>query len=212
MSQRVVIIDNYDSFTHNLCQSFAALGARVSVVRNDAIDIAGLEALAPERLVLSAGPGSPENESSVFARFVDAREAGAMFQGTMFQGTMFQRTMFPGTMFQRFGRKGTGGAGICGAAVARFRGSIPILGVCLGHQLLAESHGARLVSAHAPVHGKRWPVHHKGCGIFAGLPTPFEAARYHSLTVARSSVSAALRIVACSTAAGGKNAGSRAIW
>ncbi len=129
----VVIADNYDSFTFNLAQGFQALGARVTVVRNDAIDIAGLDALAPERLVVSPGPGGPA------------------------------------------------GSGISEAALRRYRGIIPVLGVCLGHQVLAASFGGAVRPAARPVHGKRSWIHHDGSGIFRDVPNPFIAARYHSL-------------------------------
>lgn len=154
-SPRVVIIDNYDSFTHNLSQGFASLGARVTVVRNDAMRLEEVMELAPERLVISPGPGSPGDDSRA--------------------------------------RRGAGGTGISGAALAHFRRRIPVLGVCLGHQLLAQSLGARVATAGAPVHGKRSPVHHDGEGLFAGLPNPFEAARYHSLVIAAESLPATLR-------------------
>ena len=143
-----VIIDNYDSFTHNVAQALKILGARVTVVRNDAVGIPGLEQLAPDRLVISPGPGGPR------------------------------------------------GSGISGSALLQFRGRIPVLGVCLGHQVLAEVLGSRVSSTHPPVHGKRWPIHHDGEGIFAGLPDPFPAARYHSLVVEREGLSPALRVVA----------------
>ena len=130
-----VIIDNYDSFTYNLAQAFRVLGSTVEVVRNDDIDVAGLERLAPDRLVISPGPGGPA------------------------------------------------GSAVSAAAIAHFRGRRPILGVCLGHQVLGEQFGGSVAPARRPVHGKRDWIHHDDHGIFGGLPNPFPAARYHSLIV-----------------------------
>ncbi|MEE8142344.1 MAG: aminodeoxychorismate/anthranilate synthase component II [Planctomycetota bacterium] len=148
MSLHVVIIDNYDSFTYNVAQGLATLGAEVKVVRNDALSLGDLKALNPQRLVISPGPGGPR------------------------------------------------GSGICRAAVQHYHGRMPLLGVCLGHQVIAEVLGARVVPCDPPVHGKRWPIYHDGCGVFRGLPDPFWAARYHSLAVEREHLPRPLRPVA----------------
>ena len=142
---RVAVLDNYDSFTYNLVQYLAELGAEIATFRNDEVapdDLAGYGAL-----VISPGPGVPAR------------------------------------------------AGISEAAIRALTGRLPILGVCLGHQALAEVLGGRIVR-HDPVHGKAALVHHDGGPPFEGLPSPFEATRYHSLVVARDSVPAALEVSA----------------
>jgi anthranilate synthase/aminodeoxychorismate synthase-like glutamine amidotransferase len=131
----LLIIDNYDSFTYNLVQYFGELGAQVEVVRNDALDLDGIAALAPDRLVISPGPCTPDQ------------------------------------------------AGISLAAISRFAGRIPILGVCLGHQCIGQAYGARIVRADRIMHGKVSVVHHAGQGVFRGLPEPLQATRYHSLVI-----------------------------
>jgi anthranilate synthase component 2 len=130
---RLVMIDNYDSFTYNLVQLFYEFDLEVLVFRHDEIDLAGIKALAPDWLCISPGPKAPEQ------------------------------------------------AGISKAVIAHFHRQIPILGVCLGHQALNEVFGGATVRAPVPVHGKRHRVFHQGRGIFKGLPSPFGAARYHSL-------------------------------
>ncbi|HLH68352.1 MAG TPA: aminodeoxychorismate/anthranilate synthase component II [Candidatus Dormibacteraeota bacterium] len=129
---RVAIIDNYDSFTYNLVQYLAELGAAPCAFRNDQVDLATLA--GHDALVVSPGPGAPAE------------------------------------------------AGISVAAIRALTGKMPILGVCLGHQALGEALGARVVR-HRPVHGKTSFVHHDGGAPFVGLPSPFEATRYHSLVV-----------------------------
>lgn len=148
MAQRIVVIDNYDSFVYNLVQELGELGAEPAVFRNDAIDVAGIEALAPHGVVISPGPGRPE------------------------------------------------GAGISLAVVSALAGRIPILGVCLGHQCIGQAFGARVVHAAQLMHGKTSEVHHRGTGIFSGLPNPFVATRYHSLVVEPASVPPDLEITA----------------
>jgi para-aminobenzoate synthetase component 2 len=130
-----LVIDNYDSFTYNLVQYLGELGANPLVFRNDQITIAQMEALSPERLVISPGPCTP-------------REAGISVE-----------------------------------AIRHFAGKIPILGVCLGHQSIGAAFGGRIVRAKRLMHGKTSIIQHDGQTIFAGIPNPFEAVRYHSLVI-----------------------------
>ena len=133
----ILLIDNYDSFTFNLVHFLGDLGARCDVWRNDALTVEQAMAKAPEAIVLSPGPCTP-NE-----------------------------------------------AGICLELIAAASGRIPILGVCLGHQAIGQAFGGEVIRAPVPMHGKLSPVEHDDCDIFAGLPSPFEATRYHSLVVKR---------------------------
>ena len=133
---RLLLIDNYDSFTYNLVQAFLVLGAEVQVVRNDAIDVAGAEARDPTHLCISPGPGAPRD------------------------------------------------AGVSMAMIRAFAGRIPVLGVCLGHQSIVEAFGGEVVRAGRLMHGKTSPIRHDGLGVFAGLPSPCEVGRYHSLIAA----------------------------
>ncbi len=135
MSQapRLLLVDNYDSFTYNLVQAFLVLGADVLVHRNDAITVEEAEALAPTHLCISPGPGTPHD------------------------------------------------AGVSIAMIKAFAGRIPVFGVCLGHQSIVEALGGDVVRAGRLMHGKVSNVEHDGRGIFAGLPQPFAAGRYHSL-------------------------------
>jgi anthranilate synthase component II len=144
----LLMIDNYDSFTWNLVQYFGELGQEVQVVRNDMIDIAGIEKLAPSRIVISPGPGTPDD------------------------------------------------AGVSLDVIAKLGGRIPILGVCLGHQALGQAFGGKVVRAGKIMHGKTSQVRHKGTGVFAGLPDPFEATRYHSLVVDRETLPDCLEVTA----------------
>jgi len=144
----ILMIDNYDSFTWNLVQYLGELGAEVRVFRNDEIDLAGIAALAPERIVISPGPCTP-NE-----------------------------------------------AGISLAAIREFAGKAPILGVCLGHQAIGQAYGGRIVHAHTLMHGKTSPIEHTGQGVFARLPSPFTATRYHSLAIERARLPACLEVTA----------------
>ena len=132
---RVLMIDNYDSFTYNLVQYFGELGAEVQVHRNDRITVDEVAALKPKQIVLSPGPCTP-NE-----------------------------------------------AGICLELIERLKGRFPILGVCLGHQSMGQAFGGTVKRARQVMHGKVSPMHHAGRGVFAGLPSPFNATRYHSLIV-----------------------------
>ena len=144
----LLMIDNYDSFTYNLVQYLGELGEQVAVYRNDCISIADIDAMAPQRIVISPGPCTP-NE-----------------------------------------------AGISLAVVHRFAARTPILGVCLGHQCIAQAFGARIVHAHATMHGKTSMIQHRAESVFRGLPSPFEATRYHSLVVAEDSLPACLGVTA----------------
>jgi anthranilate synthase component 2 len=136
----LLMIDNYDSFTYNVVQYLAELGADVRVFRNDEISVEEIESLAPERIVISPGPCTP-NE-----------------------------------------------AGVSMAVIERFAGRLPLLGICLGHQSLGQVYGGQVVRARRVMHGKTSAIHHTGSGVFAGLPSPFTATRYHSLVVARESL------------------------
>ena len=139
---RVLVIDNYDSFTFNLVQYLGELGAACEVVKNDALDVDGIAEHAPDGLLISPGPCTP-NE-----------------------------------------------AGVSLAAIRELSGKIPILGVCLGHQAIGQAFGGKVVRAERLMHGKTSPILHAGEGIFANLPSPFEATRYHSLLVERASLAA----------------------
>jgi len=145
MSPRVAVIDNYDSFTYNLVQHLAELGAEPAVFRNDAVTVDALRDY--DALVVSPGPGVPAD------------------------------------------------AGISIEAIRALTGTMPVLGVCLGHQALAEAFGGRVVR-HRPVHGKTSEVRHDGGAPFAGLPERFEATRYHSLVVEQVSLPAELQVSA----------------
>ncbi len=144
----LLMIDNYDSFTYNVVQYLGELGAKVAVHRNDEISLADIEAMAPERIVLSPGPCTP-NE-----------------------------------------------AGVCLDVVRAFGPRLPLLGICLGHQCIGQAFGGEVVRADAVMHGKTSLVHHEGEGLFAGLPAPLQATRYHSLVVARDSLPGCLEVTA----------------
>jgi anthranilate synthase/aminodeoxychorismate synthase-like glutamine amidotransferase len=148
VGKRVLLIDNYDSFTYNLVQELGELGADPVVFRNDAIDLATIRSSAPDALVLSPGPGRPE------------------------------------------------GAGITCDVITEFAGEIPILGVCLGHQAIGAVFGGSIIHAPTLMHGKISEIHHNGQGVFTGLPTPFVATRYHSLTIDPSNVPDCLNVTA----------------
>jgi anthranilate synthase component 2 len=143
---RLLMIDNYDSFTFNLVQYLGELGADVTVFRNDKIDIAGIRALAPDAVVLSPGPCTPSE------------------------------------------------AGITIEAIHAFAGKLPLLGVCLGHQAIGQAFGGKVVRNWRIVHGKPSPVLHGRAGLYAGIPSPFQAGRYHSLVVDRKSLPRSLMV------------------
>lgn len=136
----ILMIDNYDSFTYNIVQEFGMLGADVRVVKNDAIDCAGIAALRPAALVFSPGPGNPDT------------------------------------------------AGVTLAAVKAFAGKVPLLGICLGHQSIAQAFGGRIVGAKRLMHGKTSQLKHDGRGLFRGFPQGMEVMRYHSLAVERATL------------------------
>ncbi|MEV5030779.1 aminodeoxychorismate/anthranilate synthase component II [Paenibacillus sp. LPE1-1-1.1] len=144
----ILVIDNYDSFTYNLVQYLGELGEEITVKRNDEIDLAGIEALAPDHILISPGPCSP-NE-----------------------------------------------AGISLSLIEHFKGKIPIFGVCLGHQSIGQAFGGEVVRAEKLMHGKTSEIHHDEKSIFAGMPTPFTATRYHSLIVRRETLPDCLEITA----------------
>jgi anthranilate synthase/aminodeoxychorismate synthase-like glutamine amidotransferase len=141
---RVLVIDNYDSFTWNLVQYLAELGADVEVQRNDALTLDDVAARDPDAIVVSPGPCTPAE------------------------------------------------AGISVPLIQRFAGQTPILGVCLGHQAIGAAFGGHIERARRIMHGKTSPIHHDGTGVFAGLPDPFDATRYHSLVIEPSSLPACL--------------------
>lgn len=145
---RVLIVDNYDSFTYNLAQELGELGADVEVVRNDAFTVDELLADLPDGIVISPGPGDP------------------------------------------------GDAGLSNDVIRAVAGVRPLLGVCLGHQCIGEVYGGRVVRAPVLMHGKTSPIYHRREGVFAGLPVPFEATRYHSLIVERDTLPAVLKVTA----------------
>lgn len=144
----LLVIDNYDSFTYNLVQYFAELGAEVLVKRNDEVSLDEIAELNPERICISPGPCTPSE------------------------------------------------AGISKEVIARFGPQIPLLGVCLGHQALAEVYGGEVVRARRLMHGKTSEIAHENGGVFAGLPQPFTATRYHSLIVKPESVPDCLEVTA----------------
>ncbi|HEY7237623.1 MAG TPA: aminodeoxychorismate/anthranilate synthase component II [Burkholderiales bacterium] len=144
----IALIDNYDSFTYNLAQYLGELGAEVRVFRNDQIAVDEVAALAPSHVVLSPGPGTPDE------------------------------------------------AGITLGLIAKLAGSVPLLGVCLGHQAIGQAFGGKVVRAGRVMHGKVSRIHHDGGGVFAGVPAEFVATRYHSLVVERASLPACLEVSA----------------
>jgi len=144
----LLVIDNYDSFTYNLVQYLGVLGADIEVARNDRLTIEDVLAMQPEKIVISPGPGTPDE------------------------------------------------AGVCMEVISRFSGSIPILGVCLGHQCIGQVFGFPVVLAKELVHGKTSPIYHTGEGIFFGIPQGIKATRYHSLVLERSHTPQDLKIVA----------------
>lgn len=144
----LLMLDNYDSFTYNLVQYLQTLGADVKVVRNDALSVDEIAALAPERIVISPGPCTP-NEAGVSLELI--------------------RRLGPTT---------------------------PILGVCLGHQGIGQAYGGDVIRAGTIMHGKTSPIRHLGKGVFAGLPDRYQATRYHSLVVDKTTLPDCLEVTA----------------
>ena len=131
----LLMIDNYDSFTYNIVQYFGELGEEILVYRNDKISITEIEALSPERIVVSPGPCTP-NEAGISLKLIE-----------------------------------------------HFRGKLPLLGVCLGHQSIGHAFGGRIVHAKKIMHGKTSEIYHNDLDVFVGLDNPFTATRYHSLVI-----------------------------
>ena len=144
----ILVVDNYDSFTYNLVQYLGELGARLEVVRNDAVSADDVASMRPERIVISPGPGTPDQ------------------------------------------------AGVSLDVIRRFGPTTPILGVCLGHQAIGRAFGATVARAGQQMHGKTSEIRHDGRGVFAGLPSPFTATRYHSLVILRGTVPEELEVAA----------------
>lgn len=144
----LLMIDNYDSFTYNLVQYLQALGAEVEVVRNDALSVDEIAKKAPQRIVISPGPCTPN-------------EAGVSLE-----------------------------------VIERLGATTPILGVCLGHQSIGQVYGGDVIRAGRIMHGKVSPIRHEGRGVFAGLPDRYEATRYHSLVVDKTTLPSALEVTA----------------
>ena len=145
---RVLIVDNYDSFTYNLAQELGELGASVEVVRNDAFTLEELTTQLPDGVVISPGPGTPAD------------------------------------------------AGLSNDVIRAVAGTRPVLGVCLGHQCIAEVYGGRVVRAPTLMHGKTSAIYHQREGVLAELEVPFEATRYHSLLVERGTLPSELVVTA----------------
>lgn len=146
----LLLIDNYDSFTWNLYQYFCELGTEVQVLRNDELTVADIDALAPQQIVISPGPCTPDE------------------------------------------------AGISLDVIRRFAGRLPLLGVCLGHQAIAQAFGATIIRAQKVMHGKTSAIEHNGQGVFHGLNNPLTVTRYHSLLVDPATLPAAFEVTAWS--------------
>jgi anthranilate synthase/aminodeoxychorismate synthase-like glutamine amidotransferase len=144
----IVLIDNYDSFTYNIAQAFGLLGAGIEVYRNDALTVAELEAMRPSHIIISPGPGDPDD------------------------------------------------GGISLATLTRLGPRIPIFGVCLGHQCIGQAFGGKVIRAPRLMHGKTSMIYHQSSPLFTGVPSPFEATRYHSLIVEEESLPKCLKVTA----------------
>jgi len=146
----ILLIDNYDSFTWNLYQYFCELGAEVVVRRNDSLTLADIAALAPQKIVISPGPCTPDE------------------------------------------------SGISLDVIRHYAGKLPLLGVCLGHQAIAQAFGATIVRAAKVMHGKTSPITHTGAGVFSGLNNPLTVTRYHSLLIDPTTLPACFEVTAWS--------------
>lgn len=144
----ILMIDNYDSFTYNLVQYLGELDAEVIVHRNDQLTLETIRTLAPEKIMISPGPGTPSE------------------------------------------------AGVSLAVIEAFAGKIPLFGVCLGHQAIAQAFGGKIIRAKQIMHGKTSLIHHTGMGVFADLTNPYTATRYHSLVIEKESIPDCLEITA----------------
>jgi anthranilate synthase component II len=144
----ILVIDNYDSFTYNLVQYLGELGAEVNVVRNDLASVEEVASTRPERILISPGPGRPED------------------------------------------------AGITMEVIRHFGETVPLLGVCLGHQAIGAAFGGAVIRAERPMHGKTSTIEHNGRGVFNGIGGPFAASRYHSLVVADENLPGELEVTA----------------
>ena len=142
----ILVIDNYDSFTYNLVQYLGEMGAEMIVIRNDKTSLKGIQELLPDKIVISPGPGIPQ-------------EAGLTIE-----------------------------------IIKEFHQKIPILGVCLGHQAIGAAFGGRIVGAASLMHGKTSMIYHTEETIYRGIPSPFEATRYHSLIIEENSLPSCLRV------------------
>ena len=145
---RILVIDNFDSFVYNLVQYLGELGAEPVVIRNNEMSVHDVVALQPDGVLLSPGPGRPED------------------------------------------------AGILCDAIREFAGRVPVFGVCLGHQAIGQVFGGNVVRAPELLHGKTSPIHHSNEGVFAGLPNPMPATRYHSLIIERETLPETLNVTA----------------
>ena len=145
---RILVIDNFDSFVYNLVQYLGELGAEPVVIRNNEMSVHDAVALQPDGVLLSPGPGRPED------------------------------------------------AGILCDAIREFAGRVPVFGVCLGHQAIGQVYGGNVVRAPELLHGKTSPIHHFNEGVFAGLPNPMPATRYHSLIIERETLPETLNVTA----------------
>jgi para-aminobenzoate synthetase component II len=148
VKKRVVVVDNYDSFTYNLVQYVETLGGECDVRLNDRVTVAQISALRPDGVLLSPGPGNPDD------------------------------------------------AGVTLELIAQLSGQLPIFGVCLGHQAIGQAFGGNVIRAPELMHGKTSGILHDGRNLFRGLPSPFQATRYHSLIVEEASFPAALEVTA----------------
>ena len=144
----ILVIDNYDSFTYNLVKELGEMGADLRVVRNDQITVDEIRALAPSHIVISPGPGTPDD------------------------------------------------GGVSLDVLRELGDSLPILGVCLGHQCIGQAFGGVVKRAPRLMHGKTSMIHHRGDSLFAGVPSPFEATRYHSLIVEQDTLPECLAVTA----------------